>query len=82
MFDATNSTRDRRKMIEEIVVKQKKFKLFFVESICDDPNIIEQNIMVIYVSVFICLICNVLVIFTDKVGVISYLSFTADFFPI
>lgn len=50
VFDATNSTHERRKMIEEIVVKQRKFKLLFVESICDDPNIIEQNIMEVKVS--------------------------------
>lgn len=37
-------------MIEEMVVKQKKFKLFFVESICDDPGLIEQNIMEVKVS--------------------------------
>ncbi|CRK89502.1 CLUMA_CG003245, isoform A [Clunio marinus] len=50
VFDATNSTYERRRMIEEIVVKQKKFKLFFVESICDDPNLIEQNIIEVKVS--------------------------------
>lgn len=50
VFDATNSTRERRKMIEDIVVKQKKFKLFFVESVCDDPHIIEQNIMEVKIS--------------------------------
>ena len=37
-------------MIEDVVVKQRKFKLLFVESICDDPNIIEQNIMEVKVS--------------------------------
>ncbi|XP_061510537.1 6-phosphofructo-2-kinase/fructose-2,6-bisphosphatase isoform X4 [Anopheles gambiae] len=46
VFDATNSTRDRRQMIREIVVKKMGYKLFFVESVCDDPSIIEQNIMV------------------------------------
>lgn len=50
VFDATNSTYERRKMIEEVVVKQKRFKLFFVESICDDPNLIEQNIIEVKVS--------------------------------
>jgi len=33
-------------MIKEIVVDKMGFKLFFVESVCDDPQIIEQNIMV------------------------------------
>lgn len=37
-------------MIEDIVVKQKKFKLFFVESVCDDPHIIEQNILEVKIS--------------------------------
>lgn len=46
VFDATNSTMERRRMIRDIVVNKMGFKLFFVESICDDPRIIEQNIMV------------------------------------
>ena len=47
VFDATNSTAERRKMLHDIVVNKWGYKLFFVESICDDPLIIEQNIMVI-----------------------------------
>ncbi|XP_049810766.1 6-phosphofructo-2-kinase/fructose-2,6-bisphosphatase isoform X3 [Schistocerca nitens] len=50
VFDATNSTADRRRMIHEIVVNKMGFKLFFVESVCDDPQIIEQNIMEVKVS--------------------------------
>lgn len=50
VFDATNSTMDRRKLIHEIVVEKMGFKLFFVESVCDDPTIIEQNIMEVKVS--------------------------------
>ncbi|XP_075236969.1 6-phosphofructo-2-kinase/fructose-2,6-biphosphatase isoform X2 [Lycorma delicatula] len=46
VFDATNSTLERRRMIHDIVVTKMGFKLFFVESVCDDPQIIEQNIMV------------------------------------
>lgn len=42
VFDATNSTIERRNRIHDVFVKQKGFKLFFVESICDDPSIIEQ----------------------------------------
>ncbi|XP_039432568.1 6-phosphofructo-2-kinase/fructose-2,6-bisphosphatase isoform X5 [Culex pipiens pallens] len=45
VFDATNSTRERRRMIREIIVHKMGYKLFFVESVCDDPQIIEQNIM-------------------------------------
>jgi len=47
VFDATNSTIERRQLILDIVVKKRGFKLFFVESVCDDPKIVEQNIMVI-----------------------------------
>ncbi|KAJ9593278.1 hypothetical protein L9F63_015153, partial [Diploptera punctata] len=50
VFDATNSTWDRRQMIKEIVVNKMGFKLFFVESVCDDPQIIEQNIMEVKVN--------------------------------
>lgn len=46
VFDATNSTIERRQLILDIVVKKRGFKLFFVESVCDDPKIVEQNIMV------------------------------------
>lgn len=45
VFDATNSTMERRQVIYDMVVVKMGFKLFFVESICDDPKIIEQNIM-------------------------------------
>lgn len=44
VFDATNSTVERRQLIRDIVVR-KGFKLFFVESVCNDPEIVEQNIM-------------------------------------
>lgn len=47
VFDATNSTIERRQLILNIVVKKRGFKLFFVESVCDDPKIVEQNIMVL-----------------------------------
>lgn len=50
VFDATNSTLDRRKMIHEFVVDKMGYKLFFVESVCDDPKIIEQNIMEVKIS--------------------------------
>ncbi|KAF4520929.1 hypothetical protein B566_EDAN008904 [Ephemera danica] len=50
VFDATNSTMDRRRLIYEMVVEKMGFKLFFVESVCDDPCLIEQNIMEVKVS--------------------------------
>ena len=49
VFDATNTTRERRKLLHERVVKEKGFKLFFVESICDDENIIYTNIKTVKV---------------------------------
>ncbi|XP_054285681.1 6-phosphofructo-2-kinase/fructose-2,6-bisphosphatase-like isoform X5 [Macrosteles quadrilineatus] len=50
VFDATNSTIERRQMIHNIVVKKMGYKLFFVESVCDDPSIIETNIMEVKVN--------------------------------
>ena len=44
MFDATNTTRQRRELLRRRVVDEKGFKLFFVESVCDDERIIENNI--------------------------------------
>uniref|UniRef100_A0A665TVQ5 6-phosphofructo-2-kinase/fructose-2,6-bisphosphatase-like n=1 Tax=Echeneis naucrates TaxID=173247 RepID=A0A665TVQ5_ECHNA len=43
VFDATNTTRERRAVIMS-VAKEKGYKVFFVESICDDPEIIAENI--------------------------------------
>ena len=50
VFDATNTTRERRKYLYQRVVKEKGFKLFFVESICNDPKIIESNILEVKVT--------------------------------
>ena len=44
VFDATNTTFERRQLIREIIVNKMGYKLFFVESVCDDPEIIEANI--------------------------------------
>lgn len=44
VYDATNTTYDRRKLIFEIIMEKYGFKLFFVESVCQDPAIIEANI--------------------------------------
>ncbi|XP_052278556.1 6-phosphofructo-2-kinase/fructose-2,6-bisphosphatase-like isoform X3 [Dreissena polymorpha] len=45
VIDATNTTRERRKLLEEIICQKHNFRLFFVESVCDDINIIEANIL-------------------------------------
>jgi len=44
VFDATNTTQERRKFLYQQIVVERGFKLFFVESICDDNTIIESNI--------------------------------------
>ena len=44
VFDATNTTRERRKFLHHQIVVERGYKLFFVESICDDDSIIESNI--------------------------------------
>lgn len=46
MYDATNTTTDRRKLIHDFVCEKYGFKLFFIESVCNDPGIIEVNIRV------------------------------------
>jgi len=47
VYDAANITQDRRKLIHHIIVNNMGYKLFFLESICTEPKIIEANIMVI-----------------------------------
>ncbi|KAJ8257262.1 hypothetical protein GJAV_G00183700 [Gymnothorax javanicus] len=49
VFDATNTTRERREDILSFA-KENGYKVFFVESICDDPDIIEANIMQVKLS--------------------------------
>uniref|UniRef100_A0A7N8YEI3 6-phosphofructo-2-kinase/fructose-2,6-biphosphatase 1 n=4 Tax=Mastacembelus armatus TaxID=205130 RepID=A0A7N8YEI3_9TELE len=43
VFDATNTTTERRAVILNFA-KERGYKVFFVESICDDPEIIAENI--------------------------------------
>ncbi|XP_029463191.1 6-phosphofructo-2-kinase/fructose-2,6-bisphosphatase 1 isoform X2 [Rhinatrema bivittatum] len=49
VFDATNTTRERRALILQFA-KQHGYKVFFIESICDDPDIIAENIMQVKLS--------------------------------
>ncbi|EGW00959.1 6-phosphofructo-2-kinase/fructose-2,6-biphosphatase 2 [Cricetulus griseus] len=49
VFDATNTTRERRDMILNFA-EQNAFKVFFVESVCDDPDVIAANILEVKVS--------------------------------
>ncbi|XP_072135084.1 6-phosphofructo-2-kinase/fructose-2,6-bisphosphatase 2-like isoform X4 [Mobula birostris] len=43
VFDATNTTRERRDLILNFA-RNNTFKVFFVESVCDDPEVIAANI--------------------------------------
>jgi len=45
IFDATNTTRERRQIIYDTVVVKHKFKCLFLESICDNPQLVETNIL-------------------------------------
>jgi len=43
VYDATNTTRKRRNLILQFA-EENYFRVFFLESICDDPQVIEQNL--------------------------------------
>ncbi|XP_076328600.1 6-phosphofructo-2-kinase/fructose-2,6-bisphosphatase-like isoform X2 [Tachypleus tridentatus] len=45
VYDATNTSFERRRLIHHLVCEKFGFKLFFVESLCDDMKIIEANVM-------------------------------------
>uniref|UniRef100_A0A8C2ATN3 6-phosphofructo-2-kinase/fructose-2,6-biphosphatase 4b n=1 Tax=Cyprinus carpio TaxID=7962 RepID=A0A8C2ATN3_CYPCA len=45
VFDATNTTRERRATIMRFA-EQNGYKVFFVESVCEDPRVIAENIVV------------------------------------
>uniref|UniRef100_A0A8C6UDM9 6-phosphofructo-2-kinase/fructose-2,6-biphosphatase 3 n=1 Tax=Neogobius melanostomus TaxID=47308 RepID=A0A8C6UDM9_9GOBI len=49
VFDATNTTRERRDLILKFGMEN-GFKIFFIESVCDDPSVIASNIMEVKVS--------------------------------
>ncbi|XP_027488267.1 6-phosphofructo-2-kinase/fructose-2,6-bisphosphatase isoform X1 [Corapipo altera] len=49
VFDATNTTRERRDVILQFA-KENGYKVLFVESICNDPAIIEENIKQVKLS--------------------------------
>ncbi|KAL3077145.1 hypothetical protein niasHS_013134 [Heterodera schachtii] len=53
VFDATNTTRQRRKWLVDYCQRERinpKFRIFFVESVCDDPDIIAANISEVKVN--------------------------------
>lgn len=49
VFDATNTTRERRNLILGFA-QENSYKVFFVESLCDDPEVIAANILDVKVS--------------------------------
>ncbi|XP_059911792.1 6-phosphofructo-2-kinase/fructose-2,6-bisphosphatase-like isoform X1 [Gadus macrocephalus] len=49
VFDATNTTQERREVILSFA-KENGYKVFFVESICEDPQIIAENIKQVKLS--------------------------------
>ncbi|KAM7045247.1 6-phosphofructo-2-kinase/fructose-2,6-bisphosphatase 1 isoform 5-T5 [Molossus nigricans] len=49
VFDATNTTRERRSLILQFA-KEHGYKVFFIESICNDPGIIAENIKQVKLS--------------------------------
>ena len=44
IFDATNVTLERRQMVYDKVVLQKKYMCLFIESVCDSEELISSNI--------------------------------------
>ncbi|GMK56261.1 hypothetical protein CspeluHIS016_0301010 [Cutaneotrichosporon spelunceum] len=44
IMDATNSTRERRAWIRDRVAREPGLHLMFLESVCDDPEVIAANI--------------------------------------
>lgn len=49
IYDATNSTKDRREIIFDTVVCKYNYNLLFIESICNKPKILEVNIRVSFI---------------------------------
>jgi 6-phosphofructo-2-kinase/fructose-2,6-biphosphatase 2 len=44
IFDATNTTRERRRIVYDKIVNQNGMKCMFLESICNSDNIVESNV--------------------------------------
>lgn len=44
IFDATNVTRKRRQMLVDEVHKRSKCEMMFIESVCDDPELLATSI--------------------------------------
>lgn len=44
IFDATNTTRERRKVVFDKITYRNKLRCMFLESICSSENIVESNV--------------------------------------
>lgn len=44
IFDATNTSRARRELVHDYCTKKYCFRLFFLESLCDDQDVINSNV--------------------------------------
>jgi len=44
IFDATNTTKDRRRVVYDKIVNQHDLKCMFLESICNEDTIVESNV--------------------------------------
>jgi len=50
IFDATNVTLERRAMVYKKVVEESNFMCLFIESLCDNPDLISANIAAVKVN--------------------------------
>ncbi|XP_066285487.1 6-phosphofructo-2-kinase/fructose-2,6-bisphosphatase-like isoform X9 [Branchiostoma lanceolatum] len=50
VFDATNTTRERRQLVMDYCQQEKNFKVFFIESMCDDPEVVAENVKEVKVN--------------------------------
>ena len=53
LFDATNTTKSRRTMLVSRGKMEKNTMLVFIESICDDPEILAQVCVFVCVCIFL-----------------------------
>jgi len=51
VYDATNGTRERRAWLHDVLSQQNGFKVMFVESVCNDADIVDGNIRVRFIYV-------------------------------
>uniref|UniRef100_A0A1I7X7H1 6PF2K domain-containing protein n=1 Tax=Heterorhabditis bacteriophora TaxID=37862 RepID=A0A1I7X7H1_HETBA len=54
ILDATNTTRARRRLLVDFCKRADRdpaFRVFFIESVCDDPDIINSNITVSFETI-------------------------------